>query len=469
MPFGRPGSEKGMRQKSSPAVARWPSRDARPTAIADPDHFVGTLPLTYIEEIFLLTDAPEQPATFHFELRVEGRLDADRLSTAIQQGARRHPLARARLLPVKATDLTWHLEVMPDHVAEVLSVAECSTDSEFEAVRDGLANTPLPTDRSPLFRVVLVHHPKGDRVLLLMHHVISDGIGAIRFARSVQRAYAGEDDPPAAIELMVARDLRTLLAASDRSERRRRRQAAHPTPRELLGWKQCVLANEGGTSSSVRQRILDARLSTDEVEAVRRRRLPGATVNDVLIVAHHLTYERWNRGHGQSNDRIGTIMPFNMRPAAFRSDLLGNYSLGLSVSTYASGRRNFGSTVQAVADITCGYKRTNGAGAQQGPAMLSRVPVGVKRYLGRKFPQRFLDGLFSNLGSIPPFGPFGSEGGRVTEVRFSQYVVGQHVGFVACGLGDEISVSVRYREADLDKAAAQTMLDLFREVLLHAP
>lgn len=458
-----------MRQKSTPVAARWRRRDTRPTAAGEPEHFVGRLPFTYIDESILLTDAPEHPLNIHVEMRLEGRVDAGRLRSSLHTAAQRHPLARACVVPAKITDRTWHFDVASDYDIETLAVVQGATDAEFAAARDNLLNARIPTDRAPLFRVALVRHADGDRIIISLHHVAGDGAGAVRFARSVQRAYAGEDDPVADIELTTARDLRTLLAVPDRSERKRRKQARHPSPREVLGWKRCLLAGEGGTPSSTRRGVLDVHLSPEEEAAVRRRRPPGTTFNDLLIAAHHLTYERWNRSHGLSNDRIGTIMPVDMRPARALADVLSNYSLGVIVSTYAVDRRTFESTVRAVAASTAAYKRTSGAGAQLELAMFSRAPVGVKRYLAPKFPERFQDGLFSNLGSIQPFGAFGSDGGRVAELRLSPQVIGQPIGFVACNLGNRILISARYREADLDRAAAQKVIELFREVLLDAP
>src|SRR5439155_175834 len=75
------------------------------------------------------------------------------------------------------------------------------------------------------------------------------------------------------------------------------------------------------------------RLDAEEMPALGSRRPPGATVNDVLLAALHLAIAEWNAEHGASCERIGVMMPVNLRPPERRNELVGNFSSFVSVAT----------------------------------------------------------------------------------------------------------------------------------------
>jgi hypothetical protein len=58
---------------------------------------VTTIPLSRLDELYLNLDRELEPWTVHYELVLRQHLDPDRLVSAIEAAARRHPLARARL------------------------------------------------------------------------------------------------------------------------------------------------------------------------------------------------------------------------------------------------------------------------------------------------------------------------------------------------------------------------------------
>lgn len=430
---------------------------------------VGTVPFTYLDDALMMYDTAEHPMTVHVELHVEGRLDPRLLRFALAEAAQRHPLARARVLPARATDRHWSFQVERSYQLDPLTEVDCPTERRFSEARETLLNSRVPTDRPPLFRVLLAHHPQGDRLVFAVHHCVGDGIGVTRFLRSVQRAYAGEEDPDAEVEFPAARDLERLLAIPDRGERQRRRLARRQSLWETARIRTCLLAGDGGSPGSHAHGIMDVQFTPAEEEAVRSRRLPDTTLNDVLITAHQLTYQEWNRRHGQTPDRVGTLMTLNCRPQAFQNDVLGNYSLYGVVATRPEERRDFESALRAVASWTADLKRTEGAAIQVDLEALGRLPVGVKRLIGRFAPARIFEGVLSNIGRLDDFGEFDAEAGRVVAIRFSPPVPAQAMGFVACGLGDRIFISARYRRALLDDQAAAAVVALFRHVLLEGP
>jgi NRPS condensation-like uncharacterized protein len=266
----------------------------------------GVVAFNYLDDFITVLDAPEQPMSVHLELVVEGRLDAEQLRWALKEAARRHPLAQARVLPADDSDRQWFFQIDGHYTVDPLSEMDCSDEGEIDAARDRLFNTLVPSDEAPLFRALLVHHRAGDRLILNLHHIAGDGIGTVRFLRSVQRAYAGEDDPPPHIDLMPARDLEHLLGIADLDERRRREEPRRRYLEELARDVPTRLVPEGAEPSGG-QGIVNLRLTPEEAGIVRRRRRPGTTLNAVLVTAHQLAYQEWNRRHGAEPGRIGTM------------------------------------------------------------------------------------------------------------------------------------------------------------------
>ena len=378
--------------------------DGRSSAVKEGLLPVGTVPFTYLDDALMMYDTAEHPMTVHAELHLDGRLDPARLRQALEQAAQQHPLARARVLPALAIHRHWRFHIERSYELDPLTEVDCQTDRQFQRAREALLNCRIPTDRPPLFRVLLAHHPDGDRLVFAIHHCVGDGIGVIRFLRSVQRTYAGEADPAAKIEFSAARDLERLLAIPDREERKCRRLARRQSLWETARIRTCLLAGDGGSPRSNAHGIVDVHFTPAEEDAIRSRRFPGTTLNDVLITAHQLTYEEWNRRHGQRPDRIGTMMTMNCRPQAFRNDVLGNYSLYGVVATQPDERRDFETALRAVAGWTADLKRTQGAAIQVDLAALGRLPVGAKRLLGR---------VRAGLGSSKAFSPT-SAGWRIS-------------------------------------------------------
>jgi len=425
------------------------------------------VPFNYLEDAVAIQDAPDHPMAIHLELQVEGRLDADRLRSALKQAAARHPMARAKVLPAADTDRSWQFEIERDYSIDPVSEREYGSELEIDADRDALFNVPVPMDASPPFRVLLAHRAGGgDRLIVNFHHVAGDAIGAVRLLRSIQRAYAGGSDLDPLIEFQAARDLHGLLGISDPEERQRRAEPRWRYLEELERDAPARLVPQGADPAGG-QGIVHLALTADEVREICARRRGGATLNDVLIAAHHLTYQEWNQRRGEDAGRIGTMMAMNSRPQAWRYDVLGNYTIGGVVTTRPHERTTFEATLRAVAVWTGDYKRTQAGAIAVELEAFGRQPVGVKRAMGAQFPEAFWEGVLSNLGLLDDFGSFG-DGGSVAQLWFTPPVVVQGIAIGAVGLGERLFIGGRYRRAVFSTQAAQQFLHLYREVLLHA-
>jgi NRPS condensation-like uncharacterized protein len=425
------------------------------------------LPFTWGDELCLLFATPGEPFWVHIELRLEGRLDGDPLREAMREAADRHPMARARVLPARPTDHTWRFRIEDCYDIDPLEEIECGTEAELDAARDRLLERRVEHDRPPMFRARLAHCPDGDRLIVGLQHVAGDGIGMMRFLRSIQRAYAGEADSAPAVDLVTARDLRRLLAIPDRAERRRRMEPLRRYGREARRTAPTRLAVESA-GPTVGQGCVNLSFDAGEEEQILRRRQPGTTLNDLLIAALQLAIDRWNTQHGQPCDRIGTAMAMNARPREWRYDVLSNVAVGAVITTRPPDRRDFDSTLAAVAGWTNDYKRTGGAGYQYAAYAMTRGPVGLKRLAYRHFPERAVESsVLSNLGRLEPFGDFGPGGGRVVGCWFSPPLARHFcTAFGAVSLGGGLGISMRYRHSQFDPDAAHRFMDLYHHVLL---
>src|SRR4051794_37144242 len=170
--------------------------------------------LNILDELYLHLHRDDEPWSVQLEVQAEGRIDEERLATAIRNAAALHPVARARLSDSRGTDIRYHWEI-DDELSEVpLDVAECGEGSEVESARERALGTVPALDEAPPFALTLIHRPSGDSLILNIHHAAGDGIGALRLMGSILRAYAGEDDPIPDVDQVEARDIGKIVSSS---------------------------------------------------------------------------------------------------------------------------------------------------------------------------------------------------------------------------------------------------------------
>jgi NRPS condensation-like uncharacterized protein len=189
----------------------------------------------------------------------------------------------------------------------------------------------------------------------------------------------------------------------------------------------------------------------------------------VLLGVFMMACERWNALHGQPSERISAVMPVNFRPRDWQYEVVGNYLAVQPVITFAKDRANLPSAIAAVQRWTRLYKDTGCCGAPYTLAGMARLPVLVKRLLGRMLPDAQLDtGGFSNLGRFPALGNFG-EAGAVRGVWFSppvRWPMGVCAGAVT--LDGQMHITLRYSRNMVDRPGAMRFADVFRQVLTTA-
>ena len=180
---------------------------------------------------------------------------------------------------------------------------------------------------------------------------------------------------------------------------------------------------------------------------------------------------RWNQQHGAPSGAIYLMMPINLRPPEWRFDVVGNFASYVSVRVGAGDQTTLQDAIEAASESTRRIKDGAIAGLIVdlfgAPTIL---PTAVKRRMQDLIP---LTGnvvvdtaVLSNLGRIDSV-PHLGDAGSVRELWFSppgRMPLGASLGVVT--LGGRMFVTLRYRHALFDAAAASQFLAGFKQELL---
>jgi NRPS condensation-like uncharacterized protein len=430
---------------------------------------ISTTPLNLLDELFLNLDRRPEPWVVHLEARVTGRLDSDRLASALAIAVGRHPMARARLAEWRGTDRHHRWEIL-DELCEVpIHIAMCEDEEALAQVRERHFAFSPSLDVAPPFALLLAHVPDGDAILLNVHHAAIDGVGALRLMQSILRAYAGEEDPVPPVDPLAVRDVRGLAGVKSAEEGIvRARALARQALRQTVPATR--IAREGGDARGA-YGFAFLSLAPAETAMVADRRTPGTTVNDVLIGGLAVAIRRWNERHGHAARRVSISMPVNLRPPTWRSDIVANFASYVTVSLGANDHDRLARAVEVTGRRTRAIKRDHLSGTVIDllavPSMLS---VTTQRRLQDLIP---LSGdvvvdtaSLSNLGVLDAL-PLLGEAGSVRAIWCSppgRMPLGASLGVVT--VEGALYVTLRYRHAQFDREAATAFLDLYRDVLL---
>jgi NRPS condensation-like uncharacterized protein len=430
-----------------------------------PDTDLETTPLNVLDELYLHLDREDEPWSVHLEMRVEGRVDAGRLEDAVREAALRHPIARARLVESRATDIRYHWEIAPELPAIELEVVD---GDALEPARERLLSTTPALDTPGPFTLLLAHDPGGDTVAMNLHHAAGDGLSALRLMGSIARAYAGEDDPLAPVDPLAVRDVGAMAGAGSIKERLARGRAT--LDYLARGVTTPARIEPHGHSERPGYGFELLTLEPDDLHTLLEHRPDGATVNDVLLGGLAVAVRRWNEEHGGGDGSVYLMMPINLRPAGWRFDVVGNFASYVSVRLGSGDQKTLDAATAAAAEGTRRVKDGAVAGLIVDLFSLpTALPTGLKRRMGDLIP---LTGnvvvdtaVLSNLGRVQDV-PHLGEAGAVQELWFSppgRMPLGASLGAVT--LGERLFLTLRYRHALFDQAAAAEFMSTFREVL----
>lgn len=125
------------------------------------------LPFSAIDEAVHVLDSPAEPWTLHWEVRLAGRMHADRLRSAVRDAMGRHPLARARAAAGRRTH-HWDVVASPD--IDPVMILDCPHDAALASAREALQSFRVPLAGAPPFRLLVARHLGGDVLMLNRVH-----------------------------------------------------------------------------------------------------------------------------------------------------------------------------------------------------------------------------------------------------------------------------------------------------------
>ena len=429
-----------------------------------------TVPFTPLEEAIFYIERKHGPWNVQFEVETTARIDADRLQAAVITACNTHPLARAHQQPHSGMDVRCRWKI-PDAIEQLPADTLTVTDGLTSTDRSRFYYEPFdPTEELP-FRLLVDRgdgQSGGDRVLICANHVAVDGVGGARFARSLCRAYRGEDlaDP---VALTTARD-----AVDDAS-------SAGPTiGLGLLGDALDYIANavesptrvagDGGVDTA--GWLFEQRRLGDGLTAQMMQERPeGSSVNDTMLAALHRCVDTWNRNHGEMARKISVMMPLNLRPRKWFYDVVGMFTAFDSITTRQRDRQDPRTTLQTVVDQTRRIKDRDRATVPH--EALKLVPPGTPVGLKQRFPEllngpgrRLVDtAVLSNLGRIPDplpgFAPDDDPSLWFSPPSITPSPVGIGVGTV----DGTVHVTGRYHRNRFDTDAAAAFTDRYLDCL----
>lgn len=418
------------------------------------------VPFSPIDEAVHLLDTPAEPWSIQLEVRVAGKIDEDRLRAAIPPALARHPMSRAKLLPARRTDKRWTWAITGAPELDPLRAIDCADDVELSQVRAELHSLSVPLAESPPLRLRLCHHPLGDVLMINANHAAFDGFGTLQVLRSVAKAYINEEEPDPEIELPEARDVEGHTRAETLAERARRVRALVDKARDLAT-PPARLAARGGSDQPG--------YGIHQVSIPVPRAPERYTLNDLLLGALNLAIAGWNVEQGTACRRISVLMPVNLRPPEWKTEVVTNFVSETRVSTSPPERRTSRSLLEAIATRTERIK----AGGESAALMellskTSRFPLWMKQPLSPFLwitGNRLVDtAVLSNLGALdtddlPDFGP---EAGEVVGVWFSapaRMPCGLSLGAVSAA--GALHLAFRYRYPLWGPPAAAAFADRF--------
>lgn len=104
-------------------------------------------------------------------------------------------------------------------------------------------------------------------------------------------------------------------------------------------------------------------------------------MNDMLVAALHMAVDGWNAEHGVRTRRISLLMPVNLRPQAWKTDVVTNYVMESRVFTTPADRRTPQGILEAVMAQTRRIKDGEGAALFELLRHSPKLPLWIKRRL----------------------------------------------------------------------------------------
>lgn len=437
------------------------------------------LPLSSLDQGIVLCEQSRE-MTVHFEASLADPIDGARFERAVRTVMEHSYRLRSRVVIKRWTSNSLRWSDRP--ASAVVDVAEVQcTRADLPEVRDAFVSRGFDVTDDPLVRFLIADHgPEGSTLIALSHHVVSDGTGMWAVILQIAEQYGRQGD------VESHRSEEAPSGDEDHSVTVAVPSPAGTAEQQGVGTFRAIIDAARAIWNAPRPERLSARGAerTDEVvvelriiegpvvEAISGSALmnsvPGATLNDVLLLAFHRTLADWNSRCGQSPDQISVTVPINQRP---RGDTTLRNSAGQgSTVTSREQRGDDQIGLRSVVEQTRAIKQDRErSDPSSSVGSLWFMPTGLRalipRVVGLISRERFLNtSRLSNMGRVD----LPVSGLRFIDVWFSvpaRMPQGATVGVVQSG--PNITLALRCCRRLWDRPAAKEFADLFVEELLR--
>ncbi len=422
-------------------------------------------PFSPIDEVLELTDSARYPVNVHIEAKAPDRLDAGRMRAAVHVALDKHPLARAKKLPPEQRDKQLYWEITDTAGIDPFLVVEGGDEAAVSRARNQLLSTQVPLHESPPMRVWLVRCDSGDHLILNVSHAAADGIGTLRFLRSVLRAYNGEDDDTGAVDPVQARDVEALYSPGSRVEKAKRFKSFAASLKTQMPEPTGVTA--AGSGDHIAYGCHHRTLEVEDVAALDPKRHTDGTFNDLLVAAMHRSIAVWNENLGDESALIRITSPVNLRPREWWFEVFGNFAMSFATHTEGEQRMDPETLMLSVVEQSRIAKEQGFAEAMLlGLGLGSRLPVWMKNLMFQGPGEtRATSATLTNAGRISEALSFGEQGDALEVWMSPPAVMPDGLGLGVASYNGRIHLSFRHSYELLDDDAAAEFAELFHESL----
>jgi NRPS condensation-like uncharacterized protein len=422
-------------------------------------------PFSTVDEIMEFADSPQYPANVHIEAKAPGQLNAEKMRASVQAALDMHPLARARKLPPKPRDKQLHWEITPTPGSDPFLVVEAGDAAGVSRARNQLLSFQVPLHESPPLRVWLVRCDSGDHLILNVHHAAADGIGTLRFLRSILRAYNDQEDATADVDPLEARDLDQLYSPSKLAKQTRRFTSFVSSMKAQMIEHTAVTPSDGLDSTGYG--CFHLTLEAEEVASLNPKKYIGGTFNDLLVAAMHRTVGIWNDRQGDGSEVLKVTSPVNLRPKEWWFEVFGNFAMAFATHTKPRDRENPESLMTKITDQSRVAKEKGFAEAMLvGLSMNAKLPIWAKSLMFRNPGEKAPIGItLTNAGRISEELSFGDDSDAVEVWMSPPAAMPDGLGLGITSYNGKIHLAFRHCYELLSDDAVTEFADLYRETL----
>ncbi|MDN7012985.1 condensation protein [Methanoculleus sp. FWC-SCC3] len=401
--------------------------------------------------------------TMHVVFALDGEVDEGAMRAATMRVVASDPYLRSRFAEVDDRPV-WE-EIPEERWEEAFVLVEADGDEPLHT-----PPSPLDVRTGPQVRVALYRRKEGDLVTVSCHHGFCDATGALTLARDLFAAYRRiADDPgfrPPPREPYERSTDRILALYSDEE----RQQALAEEEQFIDRWRFPVEQTGRGTPRIARRTLSPERLG--RIKAFGREH--GATVNDVLIAAFFLAFQKIRDEPADREEPRSLLTSADLRrryPGLYEDCPLTNLSIAYEVTLSSGEGARLEDIIGRVTAITARRK----AGSLGVAAILfyEELMAGgmaavraffddmIERYRtsGQKNP------VFSNLGVFDPgdYLPIPGKDGAMLDLLDVQYhpCTCWPYGFllIASTFRDRLTLATAYEEGPYLTAVVERFLE----------